>query len=201
MKRLFNKYKVPALIIGVCLSLMSLMAFQVSWLTTSKRLIQEQFDQKVNLAIGSALADFNSRHEMQVSPDGIGRQETEIVVREFNGETQLLNKESRDDLMSTLSSYMACYGIEKKYRAEIFSANCNLPENAYCCSIATAGNSNGDYNLGVSFLSRDDYLFDRMKFMIASSILIFILLSAISMAILKALIQQKRITENNIDFF
>jgi len=72
---------------------------------------------------------------------------------------------------------------------------------SYACSLNTLNGCCSSYAIGVSFDSKDQYLYDKMKSMILSSILIFLLMSGISFFILWSLIKQKRITENNIDFF
>lgn len=174
------------------------MAFQISWLSTSKKLIEEQFDQKVNMAIGSALSDFNMAHKTKLDIEGC---DSEQYIEIGN---QPFPEASRAELEESLQAYMGCFGIDEKYSVGIFDSNYKAPSEAkksFCCAIGSPNTSNGDFQLGVSFESRDEYLYDKMKFMTLSSILIFLLLSTVSFIILRALIKQKRITENNIDFF
>jgi len=177
------------------------MAFQISWLTTSKDLIEEQFDQKVNLAMGSAVTDFNASHKttLDIETGGeCGDEESYKYIPVQKGQMSLLDQK---ELEETLNLYMSCYGIDEKYSMSIFDKTCSDQIGTYCCTINTQAGCDTDYNLGVSFQVKDDYLYDKMKFMIISSILIFILLSTISFLILAALVKQKKITENNIDFF
>lgn len=201
MNHLLTLHKVPYLFTIVCLGLFALMAFQVSWLSSSKILIEEQFDQKVNLAMGSALTEFNARHKTKLDVEegqdcGDGENFKYIPVKK--GEMSLSDQK---ELEESLNLYMACYGIDEKYSINIFDDSCMTEPSTYCCAISTQKGCNMDYKLGVSFQSKDQYMFDNMKFMIISSVLIFILLAAISFFILAALVKQKRITENNIDFF
>jgi len=174
------------------------MAFQIKWLKTSKGLIEEQFDQKVNLAIGSALSDFNMEHKTKLDiEENYSDTYIEVGKEPFPIESQI-------ELESSLRSYMGCFGIDEKYSVGIFDSSYKAPTETgklYCCSINSADDDEAGFQLGVSFESRDAYLYDKMKFMILSSILIFLLLSTVSFIILRALIKQKRITENNIDFF
>ena len=168
---------------------------------TSRQLIEEQFDQKVNLAMGNALADFNNEFKTNLDIDDLQECDDKGEYKVLSLNQRSLSSSERAELKENLSNYMACYGIDEKYSVDIFNNACPVGEKAYCCSIKTNNKRDETYSLGVSFLSRDDYLFDKMKFMTGSSILIFILLSTVSFVILRALVRQKRITENNIDFF
>lgn len=199
MKKILAFKKVPYLFIFLCLALVALMTFQVMWMLKSRRLIEEQFDQKVNMAIGGALTDFNSSHQTSISPDNLQECGTDVGLK-FLPEGQL-NPGERAELEDNLQGYMACYGIDEKYSVEIFDKSCPTPSGTYCCSIDRSANKNSGSMLGVSFVGKDDYLYDQMSPMILASIIIFILLATVSFIILGALIKQKRITANNIDFF
>jgi len=67
----FNVRKIPYLFAILCFALLALMAFQISWINESRTLIEEQFDQKVNLAMGSALSDFNSTHKVSLAMEDL----------------------------------------------------------------------------------------------------------------------------------
>jgi len=159
-------------------------------------MIEEQFDQKVNMAIGSTLSDFNINNE------------TSLVMQELQGcgdenlrylpfDQNMFSNEAQVELEESLSSYMGSYGIDEKYNVEILSGTCVPAKGAYCCSIG----GNDEYMLGVSFLARKEYTHDQLVPMVLASILIFLLLASVSFLILWSLVKQKRITENNIDFF
>lgn len=201
MKHLPNLHKVPFLFSIVCLGLFTLMAFQISWLTTSKKLIEEQFDQKVNLAMGGALTEFNARHKTKLDieeGEQCGDSENYKYIQVKKDQISMADQQ---ELEESLSLHMTCYGIDEKYSMDIFDKSCETGVGTYCCAINTQVGCETDFKLGVSFQAKDEYLYDNMKFMIISSVLIFILLAAISFFILAALVKQKRITENNIDFF
>ena len=204
MKNWLKHYQVPLLFGFVCIGLLSLMAFQVSWLTTSKKLIEEQFDQKVNLAIGSALSDFNQEHNTKLDIEEFEECGVDDACKYIELGKEPMSHESQQELEAYLQSYMGCFGIDEKYSVGVFDSSCGgmqETENSFCCTVNPPNAAKAEFQLGVSFQSRDKYLYDKMKFMILSSILIFLLLSTVSFIILTALIKQKRITENNIDFF
>ncbi len=199
------------------------MSFQISWLSTSKNLIEEQFDQKVNMAMGSALRDFNMANKTKLDVDDSADCMGDVPYKYIELGRKPLPKESQEELKEYLQAYMACFGIDEKCSIDIFESNSNTlspsggsyacritpteignskgKRKSYSCSIKTPVSNNTEFLLGVSFLSKDEYLYDKMKFMIFSSILIFLLLATVSFIILRALVKQKRITENNIDFF
>ncbi|MEL6256833.1 MAG: HAMP domain-containing sensor histidine kinase [Bacteroidota bacterium] len=200
MKKLSHFKQVPYLFGIVCLALFALMAFQIHWLTTSKDLIEEQFEQKVNLAMGSALSDFYRLKE-----------EPGIPLQKQCGATNFVNylstpmpdigNKAQNLLEERLSTYMACYGIDEKYRMGIFSGNQQDFAPTYCSAINVNSGCKDPMMLGISFISREAYMYSKMGPMILSSILIFLLLASVSFMVLWSLVKQKRITENNIDFF
>lgn len=201
LKKLLSHSKVSYLFGVVGIALFTLFIFQLIWLNNSRNLIQEQFDQKVNLAMGSALSDFNTNHKTELDVDDMQQCGTGDDYKYLPLEDGFMSTSDQVELKEYLNTYMTYFGINEKYSVDIFDSSCSVREDAYCCSIVAPANCDLEYHLGVSFLSRNKYLFDRMKFMIISSILIFLLLSAVSFLILRALIRQKKVTENNIDFF
>ncbi len=191
----------------LCVALGVLIAFQISWLMKSKHLIEDQFDQKVNMAIGSAITDFNLSHQTNFSTDGLG--ECRIDENLTCIPSQAISPEDRTELESRLKGYMSYYGIDEKYSVDIYESSTQnsgvassptKKENFSCSLNEVKGCSKGSV-LGISFTGRDDYLYDQMVPMIISSILIFLLLASVSFVILWSLVKQKRITANNIDFF
>ncbi len=202
MKRLISLTKVPYLFTFLCIALIGLMAFQIKWLSMSSALIKEQFDQKVNLAIGSALSDFNASHKTSLdllALESCGDEED--VVKYLPSKPTNISASDQKELEENLSAYMACYGIDEKYNVEIFDNSCKTSAGSYCCSLESVKRCKPNSMLGISFEGREAYLHDKMRPMIFSSILIFLVLASASFIILWSLVKQKRITENNIDFF
>lgn len=200
MKKLSHFKQVPYLFGIVCLALFALMAFQIHWLTTSKKLIEEQFDQKVNLAMGSALSDF---YRLKEEP-GLPLQKqcgTTNYINYLSTQIPYISFGDQELLEERLSTYMACYGIDEKYRVGIFASNEGNFAPTYCSAINMSSSCKDPMMLGISFISREDYTYSKMGSMILSSILIFLLLASVSFMVLWSLVKQKRITENNIDFF
>lgn len=211
LKKISSIKKVPYLFTILCVALGILMAFQISWLLKSKRLIEDQFDQKVNMAIGSALSDFNLSHHTNLQSNGLGECVSEENLTCIP--SQGLSTDDRQELESLLQGHMAYYGIDEKYsvsvnessggeKSPVASSVISQPKNdGFSCSLSEVKGCKQGSVLTVNFTGRDDYLYDQMVPMILSSVLIFLLLASVSFIILWSLIKQKRITANNIDFF
>ncbi len=161
-------------------------------------MIEDQFEQKVNLAIGSALTEFNSSHKTSLAIDESEACSEEETLKCLPGELSLTHQK---ELEQSLQNYMSCYGIDDKYEVQITGSNCAPSKSSFCCSIGSKKAGNSELMLGVSFETKAKYLKDKMLPMIISSMLIFLLLATVSFFILGSLIKQKRVTENNIDFF
>lgn len=191
--------KVPYLFGILCVALAALITLQIVWMFKSKDLIDQQFDQKVNLAIGSAVTDFNASHQTQLSSSDIqtcGTVEgTKCLPKPFYspGEQQAFEKH--------LEKSMTCYGIEDKYQVEIYEPNCKPAKNEYSCSLGGDEATGSGSTIGVTFVGKEDYFFEQMRPIVISSIAVFLLLAFVCFIILGALVKQKRITANNIDFF
>lgn len=201
MKKFLGLPKVSFLFGILCLSLLALMVFQITWLTTSKKLNEELFDQKVNLAIGGAMTDFNMNQKYSLP---LREDQMKEPTQDFNYlpiQQSFMNLGDQQELKDNLKSYMVCYGITEKYQVDILKKTCVVESDTYYCAINNYQGCENAFMLGVSFPSRDTYLFAKMSPMILSSILIFLLLASVSFIILWALVKQKRITESNIDFF
>ena len=193
--------RVPFLFSIVCLALLALMIFQIYWLQTSRNLIETQFDQKVSLAMGSALSKFHTAHEdTPVSSRRCNSKPTSYLTI-FPIENPAFDRNDQQVLEGYIQEYMTCYGINEPYNVEIFNQGNPAFNSTYCCAIGLSGTCDNDYMIGINFTSKDDYLFRQMGPMISSSVLIFLLLASVSFMILWSLVRQKRITENNIDFF
>ena len=194
-------HRVPFLFGIVCLALLALMLFQIYWLQTSRDLIETQFDQKVSLAMGSALSKFHRIHESQSGPDRQCNTSSNDYLTLFPIEKPAFTLEDQQVIEAYLHEYMACYGIHEQYEVEIFDRYNPAFNSAYCCAIGLSGACENDYMIGINFVAKDEFLFRQMSPMLSSSVLIFLLLASVSFMILWSLIRQKRITENNIDFF
>ena len=167
--------------------------------------MEEQFDQKVNLALGSALSQHNNTYSKDLNIELFNTCSTADNCCYFGTDTIYISKQEQKDLEKALSKSMACFGVDEDYQMALVSdANKNKVEKelkGYTCSFTPLSGEDAPVQLCVTFPCKQQYVFDKLKFMLISAVLISLLLATISFIILRALVQQKRLTENNIDFF
>ena len=98
---------------------------------------------------------------------------------------------------------MQCYAIDKPFNFSVVNT-CNSPNtpNAsptyYCPIPAVAGD---DRFLALSFPNKQHYVFEKMGFMVGSSIFILLFISAVFLLTLRALVRQKQLNRISVDFF
>lgn len=198
---ILSSHRIPIMFGAVALSLILLILVQINWLLTSKKLVEEQFDQQVSLALGSALDKYNNKTGQEISLDAfntcVGNKECYF----FETEAYEVPLDQQKQLAETISAQMSCYGIKEDFTLSLEEKDkfvmgeylVGEPIISQSCAV--------EPSLCITFPSRSNYVFDQLIFMIISSILISLLLGFVSFMILKALVKQKRIAENNIDFF
>jgi len=175
-------------------------------------MIEEQFDQKVELALGNALSTYKAEYGNDLTLEAFNSCSASRECYYFGAEGIILPINERQELQKMISQSMSCFGIDENYDVALVNSyytpktDCtsfnSMPKcKSYSCSVNPSAKVEEDVQLTVSFPCREQYVFDNLKFMICSSILISLLLALVSFIILRALVQQKRITDNNIDFF
>jgi len=195
---ILSSYRIPTLFGAVALSLILLILVQINWLLTSKKLVEEQFDQQVSLALGSALDKYNANTDQNITLDAfntcVGNQECYF----FETEAYEVPIDQQRELAKTISSQMSCYGVNEDFTLTMKEKD---QENFFVGEPVISQSCAVKPSLCISFPSRSNYVFDQLIYMIISSVLISLLLGLVSFMILKALVKQKRIAENNIEFF
>lgn len=192
---ILSSYRIPLLYLAVGLSLLLLIIVQLNWLLTSKSLIEEQFDQQINLALGSAVNNYNTKYEKDISLGSfntcIGNQECYF----FETDDYTVPVEEKKLLAQTITNQMTCFGIDDGYTLSMEE------KEKYLQGETSLQSCDDETSLVVTFPSRSNYVYDKLFFMILSSVFISFLLGLVSFLILKSLTKQKKIAENNIDFF
>lgn len=187
------------IIIASTIAMIALIALQAKWLVHSKKLIEEQFNQKVSMAMCMTVADLGERPNScspastpsptSLLPSVVPTQEISVPVTERA-------------LRATLNRNLQLFDLPLDYEVSIQEkATTCLEENSPgCCSMmAVSGFEN--HLMILSFPSKTKYFLGRMGLMIGSSILILLLITSILWLASHYLIQQKRISEHNKDFF
>lgn len=178
------------------LSILALFVLQYNWMAKSRKLIEEQFNERVNLALCNTVQKMSKNEECStivascslLSPDNCSNRLQELLQTEsFN---------------LSLQESLEFYQVNIPYEVRILSPDplqkWLLPPG--CCNLKPLVN-NADHYLGLVFPGRRQYIFKKMGMMLFSSFLILLLTCLLLVLINLALIRQKRITEANKDFF
>jgi two-component system phosphate regulon sensor histidine kinase PhoR len=194
--------KVPHLVAIAALCWIILICFQVGWIRSSHALIEEQFDQKVSLALCAAVGSLDTATAMACSAPsgGVTTQLADIGLFET---TSFGPADINDQALHTaVAEALAFYDINLPFHIVVENApapSCD-PMSPYCCVINPFQVEESSL-LRIEFPGKDAYLFGQMWFMLASSLFILLFILAVFVLALRALIRQKRISQWNIDFF
>jgi two-component system phosphate regulon sensor histidine kinase PhoR len=196
------------------LVLIALIAFQVKWLTDSQRLIEEQFDEKVRLALcyaaGNIIVEPTTKCKIASadSPKGCAPllQEGGCVPYFQDGDEFKVESNTpfvRSTLDSTLAVAFDFYAIDMDYELEIieeasFSSFGTFP--TYQCALNPLQESD-NYVMSITFPDKRDYIFGKIKFMFFSSIFILFFITSVFIFANYTLLRQKKMAQINKEFF
>lgn len=197
----FLKRRQISLLIGACaLAMVALIAFQVNWMKHSSRLIEEQFNNRVNMALCSAVeslaADQNSSASFRA------------CCAEVN--TQPGCMQSVDELPTatgmnqTLAQSLNFYQISLPYEAVIAPKDTlNIEQGEippFSCAL-TPILQDDTHMLQLQFKGKAGYILDKMGWMVGASIVILLFISGIFTLASYYLLRQKKMSDLNRDFF
>ena len=216
-----NKFdKIIYVIWAASLALIALFVLQVQWMMNSHDLIEEQFDQKVRMALCSTIESLNGgKVECGVADvaclPGIKEKTATGVIasaspqsclpvessdNQFQVNTQKTFEQAEVD--STLTAMLNFYDITLPYDLKMFRGSCSPAEEAtsYCCALNPFQNSAGEL-LSISFPGKTSYILGQLKFMLFSSIVILLFITAVFAYAIYTLKRQKQIDKINRNFF
>ena len=183
------------------LALIALVVFQVNWLNHSRNLIEEQFDQKVRMAMCYAidnayLCNTKCNTSSTVCAPYFPIPEEQEVVSEEASELSTLD--------SSLMLAMSFYDIKPAYDISIgddeAETNENKADEPYTCALSPMDEEE-DKVLKLQFRDKEEYIFGEMKFMFISFIAIVLFITAVFIFANYTLLKQKRLGKKNKDFF
>ena len=181
------------------LALLALILFQVQWMTNSRQLIEEQFNQKVRLALCSAVDNVNTKN-LRCSPST----NTCAPVEPYGDGYQVTTNDSFDAaaLDSALAVALNFYDIQMDYQVGIeerASFQSGIPSQ-YSCSLTPYQETN-QHLLVVQFPGKGKYIMGQMKFMFLTSIFILIFITTVFVFANYTLHRQKQLSRISKDFF
>ncbi|MEM9824898.1 MAG: HAMP domain-containing sensor histidine kinase, partial [Bacteroidota bacterium] len=192
--------RISYVIIASALALIALVFLQVSWINDSKTMIEEQFEQKVRMALCSAVEDLN-RH---ANPGEASVPMCKPVEATQDGfQLADLGRFEYSELDSALVQALIFYDIDLDYEMDVVSENsCVQDANSrkYCCALSPFQKGNTDI-LSIRFPEKNSYIFGKMKLMLLSSIVILLFITLVFVFATHTLFRQKQILQINKDFF
>ena len=168
----------------------------------SVQLVEEQFDQKVSMALCMAvdkLSETEEKTNLQVScsvPGAMGQEccASNLSLFMTNG-----------DVKEVVDEALAFYNINIPFEMEVSEFNDFLfpkeqSPQQYSCSLDPLID-NESHKLDVSFPGKSAYVFDQMWLMFIASIIILLFITGIFIYANYTLIKQVKISERNKEFF
>lgn len=187
--------KIYFLIAGSALAMLLLIGFQLHWIKNSKLLIEEQFTNRVSMALCTAVEKMSTEPgccTSSASGDGSDTPSCTNQVRK-------MMKDSAFDRV--LRSSLAFYQIDLPYEVNITTKDTSLSEiPPYSCSL-TPLLAEDDHWLQLIFQGKQDYFNLKMQYMSGASVLILFSICALFVFAAYYLIKQQKISEENRQFF
>ena len=198
-------YKIPHLIALAAIGWIFLIVFQAKWLKDSHNMIEEQFDQKVTMAMCAAVNALDSSSHVSC---GLDIAAMDLFAIEQNPSTEVpiapTANPSEAEIKKALVESMAFYDIHLPFEIQLgnksSSTHCD-PSSPYCCTLTPFNTNHDQAQLTVFFPGKSRYIFKQMWMMLASSLFILLFILGVFVWTLRALIKQRRITRFNVDFF
>lgn len=186
----------PTWLIGAsCLALILLILFQVNWLRHSRRLLEEQFEQKVTMALCSAVESLETT-PAPITESGVccKKMENNCYAGYFESD------KSEAELHDALAASLHRYDIDLDFTFEVAN-NPVLPmlPSTYCANDTPL--TVNDQQVYVNFSGKERYLFNQMGVMTGTSIFILLFISIMLLFTLLKFLRQKQLNTVSIDFF
>lgn len=189
---------ISVLIAASALAILALITFQVRWMQHSQQLLEEQFNQRVNMAL------CNTVEQLAVEESCSSLMQTGCSAAPAQSCCQQLDTLLASDLFDeTLKTALHFYQIDLPYRADIKSNTGLLDREAlppYSCTLNPLLSEDSHF-LQLDFEDKNLFILAQMGGMVGSSIFILLLICTIFIMATYHLIRQKRMSDRNREFF
>ncbi len=178
------------LIAASALAMALLIRFQLGWINTSKALIEEQFTNKVNMALCSTIEQLSENEDCRET------------CRSMEGCSAKIQTLAADPLFSSvLKSKLDFYRVDLPFEVNIAvqdtTAGAAPP---YSCSLMPLL-AKDDHWLQLIFKGKKDYFNQRNGMMVTASMLILLGICALFIYAAYWLVRQQKLSEANLQFF
>lgn len=189
---------ISLIIAASTLALITLVIFQVRWMLQSRDLLEEQFNNKVNMALCAAVQSVAGEEECAVLKKSCSVASSTCAL---SCNSQLSAFLGTEELENSINQALDLYQIDLDYQLDIVTkGNQAVADNPYQCSLSPIL-ENDDHLLAITFPNKVQYILDKLGFMLIASILILGFISLVFAFASYYLLRQKKISELNVDFF
>ncbi|MCC6462244.1 MAG: HAMP domain-containing histidine kinase [Saprospiraceae bacterium] len=185
------------LIAAAALAILALIAFQVSWMRHSRSLIEEQFNNRVNMALCSTVE--------KIAADPACSNDLRACCAPANASgcratfDEVLQK---PEMGALLTEALHFYQIDLPYRVLISPKDSGTAASRtpFSCSLNPVLEDD-THLLQLEFQGRSEYYLHRMGAMIGASVGILLFICLIFALAAYYLLRQKRLSDRTVDFF
>lgn len=192
---MLSNHKTIWLVGASCLALILLVLFQVNWLRHSRHLLEEQFDQKVTMALCSAVEQLNTA---QGNP-----MQANVSCQKMPGNCYagyFESNKSEAELHDALATSLKRYDIDLDFNFQVVNNTTPFLSPSTFCANDTPLTLNNQA-VHVNFSGKARYLFKQMGVMIGTSIFILFFISIMLLFTLLKFLRQKQLNAVSVDFF
>ncbi len=192
--------QIPLLIAACALGMLALIVFQASWINHSRRLLNEQFNNRVNMALCSSV---EKMAENQVCSNQI---RSACCAQESNGNMCAQSLDyflALPEMDRTLDQALRFYQIDLPYKAVIKPRDHTGEAGTappYSCSLNPIL-KNDTHMLQLEFKGKTGYFLRQMDWMAGASVAILLFICGVFSLASYYLVRQKKMSDLNRDFF
>jgi len=184
------------LIVASALAILALIGIQVRWMQQSRELLEEQFTNRVNMALCSTVENLAN------DPDHAEEIRACCRVPDVAScAPNFLPLSQEPAMQAALNQWLQFYQINLPYTVQITPKDSSVKgAPPYSCSLGPVLENDTHY-LQLDFQGQDAYVTERMGLMVLASVVILLFICVIFGLATWHLVRQKRMAERNRDYF
>ncbi len=194
--------KLPLVMTLMTICFLVILGFQWFWLSQSRKALEEQFNRQVSMALCAAVGSLEGcspEHCAMKNEDCLARSGGSLSFSTDCLDHGLVNK---SQLEAAVYEALLFYDLPQKFTVDILQENddhCD-PGSPFCCALGPFTASNNQF-INIRFPERSSYIWNKLWLMVLSSVLSLLFILFVFLVAIRALWQQQKISEFNVDFF
>jgi two-component system, OmpR family, phosphate regulon sensor histidine kinase PhoR len=185
------------ILLASALAVIGLVAFQLIWMRYSQRMSEEIFNQRVSMALCSAVQNYGNGVLCQDAGCAAACGVANITDSSVVLSTDLANN---PDFRAEIRRALDFYQINLDYQLNLSSVK-QASQNGYQCAVTLPISNTQKAVVNMVFPEKEAFILSNMKFMVGATVLILIFITAVLMLANWSLMKQKRLLQTNVDFF